>query len=117
MMQGTAGRQRIRCPFPGHHLGLSRFKGSSASRRRGIPTDEGELWEILRVDAERAAAGEEMLRGFLDLVVLRHDGFASGLGLLLANKLAEYSMPAERLERVGRISGTGVDVSQCRALP
>ena len=50
----------------------------AASRQRGIPTDEGELWETLRLDAERAAAGEEMLRGFLDLAVLRHDGFASG---------------------------------------
>jgi hypothetical protein len=54
----------------------------AASRQRGIPTDEGELWETLRLDAERAAAGEEMLRGFLDLAVLRHNAFASGLGLL-----------------------------------
>jgi hypothetical protein len=41
-----------------------------------------------------------MLRGFLDLAVLRHDGFASGLGMLLARKLAEYSMPAERLGEI-----------------
>jgi len=68
----------------------------AASPRRGIPTDQGELWETLRRDAERAAAGEEMLRGFLDLAVLRHNAFASGLGLLLADKLAEYSMPAIR---------------------
>ena len=74
----------------------------AASRRRGIPADEGELWETLRLDGERAAAGEEMLRGFLDLAVLRHDGFASGLGLLLAHKLAEYSMPAERLGEIAR---------------
>jgi hypothetical protein len=51
-----------------------------------------------------------MLRGFLDLGVLRHDGFASGLTLLLAHKLAEYSMPAERLGEIaargdGRRSG------------
>src|ERR1700737_3260023 len=77
-------------------------KEIAASRQRGIPTDEGKLWETLRLDAERAAAGEEMLRGFLDLVVLRHDGFASGLGLLLAHKLAEYSMPAERLGEIAR---------------
>ena len=50
-----------------------------ASRQRGMPADEGKLWETLRLDAERAAMGEEMLRGFLDLVVLRHDGFASAL--------------------------------------
>jgi serine O-acetyltransferase len=66
----------------------------AASRRRGIPADEGKLWETLRLDAERVAAGEEMLRGFLDLVVLRHDGFASGLGVLLARKLAECSVLA-----------------------
>jgi serine O-acetyltransferase len=66
----------------------------AASRRRGIPADEGKLWETLRLDAERVAAGEEMLRGFLDLVVLRHDSFASGLGVLLARKLAECSVLA-----------------------
>src|SRR5258706_9088298 len=74
----------------------------AASRQRGIPADEGKLWETLRLDAERVAAGEEMLRGFLDLVVLRHAGFASGLSLLLARKLAEYSMPAERLGEIVR---------------
>src|SRR5438477_7902051 len=79
----------------------------AASRRRGIPADEGKLWEALRLDAERAAAGEEMLRGFLDLVVLRHDGFASGLGLLLARKLADYSMPAERLGEIARAAMAG----------
>jgi hypothetical protein len=41
-----------------------------------------------------------MLRGFLDLAVLRHDGFALGIGLLLARKFAEYSMPAERLGEI-----------------
>src|SRR5712672_4197337 len=79
----------------------------AASRQRGIPTDEGELWETLRLDAERAAAGEEMLRGFLDLVVLRQDGFSSGLGLLLARKLAEYSIPAERLGEITRAAMAG----------
>ena len=76
-----------------------------ASRQRGMPADEGKLWETLRLDAERALMGEEMLRGFLDLAVLRHDGFASGLGLLLAHKLAEYSMPAERLGEIARSDG------------
>src|SRR5438132_1460612 len=36
----------------------------AASRQRSIPTNEGGMWETLRLDAERAAAGEEMLRGF-----------------------------------------------------
>ena len=34
----------------------------AASRQRGIPAGEGKLWETLHLDAERAAAGEEMLR-------------------------------------------------------
>jgi hypothetical protein len=42
----------------------------AASRQRGTPADEGKLWETLRLDAERAAAGEEMLSGFLDLAVI-----------------------------------------------
>ena len=79
----------------------------AASRQRGMPTDEGELWETLRLDAERAAAGEEMLRGFLDLVVLHHDGFPSALGLLLARKLAEYSMRAEQLDEIARAAMAG----------
>ena len=79
----------------------------AASRQRGIPADEGELWKILRIDAERVAAGEEMLRDFLDLAVLRHDGFASGLGLLLARKLAEYSMPVQRLGEIARAAVAG----------
>ena len=45
----------------------------AASRQRSIPADEGKLWETVRLDAERAGAGEEILRGFLDLVVLRHN--------------------------------------------
>src|SRR6202030_3618149 len=78
----------------------------AASRQRGIPADEGKLWEKLRLDAERVAAGEEMLRGFLDLVVLHHDGFPS-LGLLLARKLAEYSMRAEQLDEIARAAMAG----------
>src|ERR1700724_3466659 len=79
----------------------------AASRQRGIPADEGKLWETLHLDAERAAAGEEMLRSFLDLLVLRHDGFASGLSLLLGNKLTEDSMPAERLGKIARAAMAG----------
>ena len=76
----------------------------AAPRQRGMPTDEGELWKTLRADAERAAAGEEMLRGFLDLAVLHHGAFGSGLGLLLAGKLADYSMPAEQLDEIARVA-------------
>jgi serine O-acetyltransferase len=48
-----------------------------------------------------------MLRGFLDRAVLRHNTFASGLGLMLASKLAEYSMPAERLGEIARVAMAG----------
>jgi serine O-acetyltransferase len=82
-------------------------KGIAASRQRSIPADELKLRETVRLDAERAAAGEEMLRGFLDLVVLRHDNFSSGLGLLLARQLAEYSMPAEQLGEITRAAMAG----------
>ncbi len=79
----------------------------AASRQRGVLADEGKLWEKLRLDAERVAAGEEMLRGFLDLVVLHHDGFPSALGLRLARKLAEYSMRAEQLDEIARAAMVG----------
>jgi len=67
------------------------------SRQRGKSSSAGELWEELRLEASRVAAREEMLRGFLDVAVLRQTNFASGLGALLARKLAELSVPAERL--------------------
>ena len=77
----------------------------AASRRRGIPADEGKLWETLRLDAERVVAGEEMLRGFLNLVVLRHDGFASGLALLLVtHRLRRPAMDETGAELI--VSGT-----------
>jgi serine O-acetyltransferase len=79
----------------------------ASSRQRGITVDERQLWETLRLDAERAAAGEEMLRGFLELAVLRHNTFASGFGLLLARKLAGDSMPAERLGEITRSAMAG----------
>ena len=79
----------------------------AASRQRDIAAEEGELWEMLRLDAARAAAGEEMLRGFLDLAVLRRNAFASGLGLLLARKLAEDSMLAERLGEIAYAAMAG----------
>jgi serine O-acetyltransferase len=69
----------------------------AASRTGAIPADESELWTALCVEARRAAAREPVLRGFLDLAVLNHDGFDSALGALLARKLAEPSLPAERL--------------------
>ena len=66
-------------------------------QKRGISSLPGELWEELRLEAARVAAREEILRGFLDVAVLRLTNFALGLGSLLAGKLGELSMPVERL--------------------
>ena len=66
-------------------------------QKRGISSLPGELWEELRLEAARVAAREEILRGFLDVAVLRLTNFAMGLGSLLAGKLGELSMPVERL--------------------
>jgi serine O-acetyltransferase len=66
------------------------------------PSSEAELWLLLRNDALAAAEREPMLRGFLDLAILRHGGLAAALSVLLARKLAERFMPAERLEDLAR---------------
>ncbi len=67
------------------------------SDRRGPPTEERELWATLRGEARRAAERETILHGFLNRAVLNHDSFVSALAALLATKLAEPSLPAERL--------------------
>ena len=69
----------------------------ATSQQRGMSSSAGELWEELRLEADRVAAREEILRGFLDVAVLRPTNFALGLGSLLARKLGELSMPVERL--------------------
>jgi serine O-acetyltransferase len=69
----------------------------ATAQQRGISPSAGELWEELRFEADRVAAREEILRGFLDVAVLRPTNFALGLGSLLARKLGELSMPVERL--------------------
>ncbi len=69
---------------------------SSPRERSAVPSDV-EVWASIRVDATRAAAGEPMLRDFLDLAVLRHDSLAEALEAMLARKLAERFMAQERL--------------------
>ena len=61
-----------------------------------------ELWAMLRAEAAAAAAAEPVLRGMLELAVLRHEALGPALGALLARKLAEALMPAERLEDLAR---------------
>jgi hypothetical protein len=51
------------------------------------PFGEARLWQGLRAEAARAASREEMLRGFIDLAVLRHAGFAVALSALLASRI------------------------------
>ena len=69
----------------------------ATAQHRGISPSAGELWKELRLEAVRVAAREEILRGFLDVAVLRPTNFVLGLGSLLARKLGELSMPVERL--------------------
>jgi len=61
------------------------------------PAGEAELWELLRAEARRAVAGDALLKVYIDLSLLRHEGFAAALGGLLARKLAERFLPSERL--------------------
>lgn len=75
---------------------------SALSQPRDAPANERELWQVLREEASRAATGEETLRAFIDLAVLRHQSFAAALSAHLAGKLAERFMPAERLEDLAR---------------
>jgi serine O-acetyltransferase len=74
----------------------------AVSRPQPVSPSERALWAALGAEAARAAAREEMLRRLLDRTVMRVDGFAAALGALLAHKLAEPSLPAERLAELVR---------------
>jgi serine O-acetyltransferase len=69
----------------------------AVSRPESVSAAESRLWPLLRAEAARAAAREEMLRGLLDRTVLRQSSFAAALGELLAHKLADRSLGVERL--------------------
>jgi serine O-acetyltransferase len=68
------------------------------------PATADELWPALRAEALRSQEREAVLRDFLHLAVLRHRDFAEALAALLARKLADRSMPLERLEDVARLA-------------
>ncbi len=71
-------------------------------RSRIASPREIEVWRVLCAEAMRAAAGEDILARMVDRMVLCHDAFAAALGALLAHKLADPVVPAERLaELVG----------------
>ena len=71
-----------------------------------LPTPSPQaLWEALREEAAAAAAGEPVLRGMMELAVLRHPGPLPALAAMLAGRLAEPLLPAERLEDLVRDAG------------
>jgi serine O-acetyltransferase len=74
----------------------------------GAPPDADELWAALREEAEAAGSSEPVLRGLMELAVLRHAGFAPALAALLARKLSETMVPAERLEDLVLEAGSAV---------
>lgn len=59
---------------------------------------DADLWTVLCEEAERQAASDRMLRGFLDISVLFHKSFSSALAALLARKLVDRYMSSEHLE-------------------
>jgi len=69
-----------------------------------VPAGE-DLWAALREEASAAAAAEPTLRALLELAVLRHEAPLPALASLLAGRLAEPLMPAERLEDLVREAG------------
>lgn len=64
-----------------------------------------ELWAALRAEAAAAAVAEPVLRGLMELAILRHAAPLPALAALLAGRLAEPLMPAERLEDLVREAG------------
>lgn len=62
------------------------------------PRPSDTVWGILRNDAVKVSAEEEILRGFIHGSVLFHDDYACALAALLAHKLGDRTMTAERLE-------------------
>ncbi|MBP0491986.1 serine O-acetyltransferase [Pararoseomonas indoligenes] len=85
---------------------MDRFEiDTGAEAGFGPPADPEALWVALRAEAARAAEAEPALRGLLELAVLRHDTLHTALAALLARKLAEALMPAERLEDMVREAG------------
>lgn len=92
-----------------------------ASSRLTLATDQGlrdrigsEVWEAMRAEALRVIATEKLLRGFIDAAVLAHEDFGGALAVLLARKLGDAQVSAERLEDLVR-SVTDEDRTPVRA--
>lgn len=69
---------------------------------RALADQADPLWDGLCREAKEIASREPLLAPMLDQVVLAHDDFGSALGSLIANKIADWSVPAERLSDILR---------------
>lgn len=58
------------------------------------------IWQQIREEAERDAAGEPMLASFLHDAILKHDTLDDALSFLLANKLDSPIIPAISVREV-----------------
>jgi serine O-acetyltransferase len=77
-------------------IGFGIPAGAAAPPNSSVSADDP-LWTALYAESERIAAREELLRAPIERAVLRHHGFAAALSALLAHKLADATVPAERL--------------------
>jgi serine O-acetyltransferase len=72
------------------------------SASRGALPDHTALWARIRSEALEISAREVGLRGFLETSVFQNDGFAEALVKLLARKLGDVFMSADRLGALAR---------------
>jgi serine O-acetyltransferase len=69
---------------------------------RGTTSDQAALWARIRSEALEISAREPGLRGFLETAVFQNATFAEALVALLARKLGDVFMSADRLGALAR---------------
>jgi serine O-acetyltransferase len=74
---------------------------------RGASSDQAALWARIRSEALEISAREPGLRGFLETAVFQNDSFAEALVRLLARKLGDVFMSADRLGALARAAFAG----------
>jgi len=57
-----------------------------------------ELWQHLRIEAQKTSKEEPLLSSYVCACILSHDSLASSLGFILSNKLSDDVMPAVTLQ-------------------
>lgn len=72
----------------------------SQSAQRLVLNESGGVWAQMRVEAERAAAGEPMLASYLHASILHHARIESALSYHLAQKLGGADMSPLQLREV-----------------